>query len=57
VNEETKPVLSQNPAEAREQACKAEVDATMEKYLCRFAVLVREVDGMRQPPQVVIVSR
>lgn len=57
MSEETKPILSQDPNEARTQACMAEINDVMAKHMCRFVVVERKVDGVPQKPEVVIVSR
>lgn len=55
MSEETKPV--QQPAEARAAACTAEIKDILEKYVCRLQVVVAEIDGARQAPQVNVVPR
>jgi len=57
VSEETKPVPTQQPAEARAAACTAEIKDILERYVCRLQVVQAEIDGAKQPPQVNVVSR
>lgn len=56
-NETKAPVTQQNPVAAREQSCMGEINSVLEKYLCKFVVVERKVDGVPQKPEIVVVSR